>query len=57
MKLTKLTVARVQYYETLHVIEDGKGERIFIGSEETAKRVLKLLKQQARKPKGKAKRK
>lgn len=57
MKLTKLTVARVQYYETLHVIEDGKGERIFIGSEETAKRVLKLLKQQARKPRGKAKRK
>jgi hypothetical protein len=46
MRLTKTVVAQVRYFETLYIIEDEKGERLFVGSEETGKRLLKLLKKQ-----------
>jgi len=39
----KKTVVQIRYYETMYLIHDGNGERIFAGSEESAKRVLKLL--------------
>lgn len=55
LKIEKVVVAKVVYYETLHVIRDERGEQIFVGSEETAKRVAKLLKKQ--RPKRKKKRK
>ncbi len=40
---TKL-VASVKFYEELHVIRDSKGEMIFTGSPELARKILKLLK-------------
>lgn len=39
----KKLIAQVRYYETLYLVRDEKGERIFTGSEAMAKRVLRLL--------------
>lgn len=41
--LEKKLVATVRYYETLYLVHDSKGERIYTGSEETAKRILAAL--------------
>ena len=40
----KKFVAQVRFYEELHVIKDGLGEVLFIGTEEMTKRILKALK-------------
>ncbi len=41
--IEKKLIAAVRYYETLYLIHDDKGERIYTGSEESAKRILALL--------------
>lgn len=45
--LEKKMFVKVRYYETLHCIQDEYGETIFTGSEETAKRLLAILKRDA----------
>ncbi len=51
-KLEKKMIAQVRYYEILHVIRDEKGETIFTGSEELAKKLIKILKHEAAAKKG-----
>lgn len=50
-KIEQKTFVKVRYYETLHCIQDEYGETIFTGSEETAKRLLAILKRDAAKRK------
>jgi hypothetical protein len=45
--IEKKLIAQVRFYEELYVIKDEKGETIFTGREETAKKIQKLLEQQA----------
>ncbi len=40
----KKLIAQIRFFEELHVIRDERGETIFTGTEEMAKRILKLLK-------------
>lgn len=42
-KLEKKLIASVRYYETLYLIHDTQGERVYTGSEESARKILKLL--------------
>jgi hypothetical protein len=46
--LEKKLIAQVRFYETLYKIRDDKGETIFTGSEETAKKILRLLKSEGK---------
>ncbi len=41
--LEKKLYAQVRFYETLYLVKDAKGERIYTGSEETAKRIQRVL--------------
>lgn len=42
--LEKKMVAQVRYYETLYVIRDGQGERVYTGTDEkTAHHIQRLL--------------
>lgn len=41
--LEKKLYAQVRFYETLYLVKDAKGERIYTGSEETAKRIQRIL--------------
>lgn len=41
--IEKKIIAQVRFYETLYVVRDHRGEPIFTGSEETAKRIQKIL--------------
>lgn len=41
--MEKKLYAQVRFYETLHLIRDAKGERIYTGSAETARKVLRAL--------------
>jgi len=50
--IEKKMYAQVRYFETLYKIKDADGEVIFTGSEEMAKKLLKILGTQ--KPKRKA---
>lgn len=45
--LEKKIYAQVRYYETLFKIKDQSGEVIFTGSEEMAKRLIKILERDA----------
>ena len=47
-KLEKKFVAQVKFYEVLFKITDDKGEAIYVGSEESAKKVLRALNAQKR---------
>jgi hypothetical protein len=43
-KLSKKLVAVVRYYETMYMISDQQGERIYTGNDEkTANAVLRIL--------------
>lgn len=48
LELGKVMVAQVRFYETLHTITDERGEQIFVGSEEMAGRVKRLLERDER---------
>ncbi len=41
--IEKVLHASVRYYETLYLVRDGKGERVYTGSEAVAKRVARSL--------------
>lgn len=41
--LEKKMIAQVRYYEKLYLVRDERGERIYTGSEETAKKILRML--------------
>lgn len=41
--IEKKMVATVRYYETLYLVRDVKGERVFTGSEALATRIARLL--------------
>lgn len=41
--IEKKVIAQVRFYETLYVVRDKNGEVIFTGSQETAKRIQRLL--------------
>lgn len=45
----RVLVGQVKYFEALHVIRSAAGEVLFTGSEETAKKVLRLLNGEKRK--------
>lgn len=51
--IEKKMIAQVRYYETLYKISDERGETIFTGSEEMAKKLLKILRADALKRKAK----
>lgn len=53
MKKSKFTIekkmiAQVRFYETLYKIRDEKGEAIYTGSEEAAKKILRILNSQGK---------
>jgi hypothetical protein len=41
--LEKKMIAQVKFYETLYLIHDEHGQRIYTGSEESAKKILTML--------------
>ncbi len=41
--IEKKMIAQIRFYETLYVIKDNRGETIFTGSEEMAKRLIRML--------------
>lgn len=48
--IEKKLIAQVRFYETLYLVRDNRGERIYTGSEETARKILKVLNAQAKRP-------
>lgn len=56
-RLEKKLIAQVRFYETLYLVRDDRGERIYTGSEETARRILKALNAQGKRSIPKKKRK
>lgn len=46
--LEKKLIAQVRFYETLYLVRDDRGERIYTGSEETARKILKVLNAQGK---------
>lgn len=49
--LEKKLIVQVKYFEELWVIRDQYGEKIFLGTEETAKKFLKILNQNVKRGK------
>lgn len=47
--LERKIIGQVRFYETLYLVRDNDGERIYTGSEESAKRIQKLLNASRRK--------
>lgn len=44
----KKMIAQVRFFEVLYKIRDDRGETIFTGSEEMAKKIMRLLKQEGK---------
>jgi hypothetical protein len=41
--IEKKLFAQVRFYETLYLVKDAKGERVYTGSKETARKVQRVL--------------
>lgn len=41
--IEKKLFAQVRFYETLYLVKDAKGERVYTGSEEMARKIHRVL--------------